>query len=328
MQPFIIPDYLDLIKQPKNVHLHTIALACALTPYMNVVNDTTVNINFKGKLPCVNGFFLHELVPLISKDESLKVFLRTYKAYKEKNSKNYLINKNLSQALFDTKLDLKVKLLPKNFTAFLDIKNLTDHDGDLIEGIFVDIYDKPEPTLFMGALCYKKELDLYCVSHLHISLSDSESLLVDVIKKYKEINSYITPEACEKIKQGESFDIPKSLYTETRSAKYHKHLHAIFNTILYIHHHPETMVEESNTFSNKKSKRLGQEKVYTQRRFIEVGKGFTLPKEYTCGEIGVIGHWRWQPYGALRAFIKHIFIAPHVRNYSKLIHNEEQQLCH
>lgn len=316
MREFILPDYLDRTKISKNESIDAISRICGITKYMRIINETLVKIEFGDKIPEIDGVPLTSFVELISRDESLSIFLRSYKGYLENKGKNYIIEKNLTEALIDTKLDLKVKYLPKNFTAFFDFKNLEDHDGDIIKGVFVDIIETSTHNLCMGFLALNKELNTYTISHLNIPLEDGEESIEKVIKKHKEIVQTISDEDMEKIKNGEFVSNLKSVKKVIEEANYHKHIKAVFNAILYIINSSELLIEEENIFSNKRNKSDGQKKIFTQKKFIVLGKNFSLPREYTCGQVGVKGHFRWQPYGPERSFIKHIYIMPHTRNYS------------
>lgn len=316
MQNFILPDYLDGSKNSKNFNLNTISQLCQITNYMRIINETTVKIEFGDTIPTIEGVPMSEFVSLINKDESLLVFLRSYKGYLESDSKNYLVEKNLTKALLDTKLDLKVKYLPKKFSAFIDFKNLIDQDGDEIQGVFVDIREIPKPNFYMGYLALNKDLNSYTIGHLNIPLYDLEENIETIIKRHKEVHQVLSEEDYLKIKKGQEVEGLKSIKKVYNEANYYNHIKAIFNTILYINNTPELCQEEENIFSDKKSKRETQEKIYTHKKFIKLGKGFELPREYTCGTVGVRGHFRWQPHGPERSLIKHIYIKPHTRNYS------------
>lgn len=316
MQEFILPDYLDRSKISKNENLDVISKLCTITKYMNIINETLIKIEFGDSVPDIDGVPLSEFVPIIHKDESLLVFLRSYKGYLENNGRNYIFEKSLTEALSETKLDLKVKYLPKEFTAFLDFKNLHDQDGDLIKGVFVDIRNTPSHNLCMGFLAYHKELNSHTIGHLNIPLGHPEESIEKIIKNHKEIIQTISDEDMEKIKSGEHINNLKSIKKVIEEANYYKHIKAVFNAILYINNSSEQIAEEKNIFSEKKSKSEAQKKIFTQKIFTVFGKDFTLPREYTCGQVGVKGHFRWQPYGPERSFVKHIYIMPHVRNYS------------
>lgn len=322
MQQFILPDYLDGTKSSKNFHLQSIAMCSRLIDYMQIVDEVKVAIDFGKENPYVNGIPLREFLPFVNQDESMKIFLRTYKAYADRDSGNYLVTKNLSKALSETKLDIKCSFLPKEFTAFLDIKDLYDHDGDHIQGVFIDITQDPIPAVYLACIGLNEELDIYTVSHLNVPLEQDKSLS-EVITKHKEVSSVLTDEQVKKIKDGEILDVIGNMKKEETQADYHQHLHTIFNTILYITHGSENFVVEQNEFSKKVSKQSTQRKIYTPKKFVVLGKNFSLPKEYTCGEVGVSGHWRWQPYGPQRSLIKHIYIKPHTRNYNK----QEESSC-
>lgn len=313
MQNFILPDFLDGTKIPKNKNLEAISKICNITKYMKILNDTLIKIDFGDHVPYIEGVPASDFVEIINKDESLLVFLRAYKEYLEKDSKNFIFEKDLVKALIDTNLDVKVKYLPKNFTAFIDLKNLRDQDGDLIQGIFVDIRTKPTPYLCLGFLALKEELQAYTISHLNIPLENDEDSIEKIIKNYKEVINSFSEEDFEKLKSGEAVSNLNSIKKVLDEANYHSHIKAIFNALIYINN-TEYKIEK-NIFANKKSKKETQEKIYTKKDFIIFGKDFSLPKEYTCGTVGVSGHFRWQPYGPNRSLLKHIFIKPHTRNY-------------
>ncbi|MDB4330455.1 hypothetical protein N9948_01905 [bacterium] len=317
MQQFLLPDYLDRTKVPKDDNLASISLCCALTDYMKIIDENQINIDLGYADPKIDGISLKNLLPYVAKDESLKVFLRTFKAYKENPTKNFIFTKNLSKALEETKLDIKCKFLPKEFTAFLDVKEMYDQDGDHVKGVFVHITQDPLPMMFLGCLCYSSEYKVHTISHLNIPITEPDQPLAEIVKSYDEISSEVDEETIEKLKKGEYVDILNKLDKKVEQAKYHKHLHTIFNCILYIHYSPELCVAQENDFSTKKSKRETQKKIFTPKKFFIMGKDFSFPKEYTCGEVGVSGHMRWQPHGPERSLLKHIYIKPHTRNYNK-----------
>jgi hypothetical protein len=313
MQNFILPDFLDGTKIPKNQNLEAISKICSITSYMKIINDTLIKIDFGDHIPFIDGIPASDFVEIINKDESLLVFLRAYKEYLEKDSKNFIFEKNLVKALVGTNLDVKVKYLPKNFTAFIDLKNLRDQDGDIIQGVFVDIRNKPTSYLCLGFLALKEELKAYTISHLNIPLGDDEDSIEKIIKNHKEIIHSFSEEDFEKLKSGEKVSNLNSIKKVLDEATYHDHIKAIFNALIYVNN-TEFKIERNN-FSSKKSKKEAQEKIYTKKDFIIFGRDYSLPKEFTCGVVGVSGHFRWQPYGPNRSLLKHIFIKPHTRNY-------------
>jgi len=317
MQSFLLPDYLDRSKKSKNGNMEALAMCCALSDYVRIKGNTEMVIEFPiNKEPLVDGFNLKSLMPLISQDESMKVFLRTYKGYKEKPHKNYIIHKNLVKALSETKLDIKSKYLPKEFTAFIDLQGLVDNDGDEIKGVFVDITQEHGGMLYLGIVNYTEAINNFPISHLNIPLDDEKRSIAEVIKDYDQVYSTIRPELLASLntKDGkiENFD---GFYKLIFQAGYHNYIHAILNAILYIHNSPKLCIEQENNFSEKKSKMVAQKNIYTSKKFVVLGKDFSFPKEYSCGEVGVVGHFRWQPYGPNRELVKHIYINPHVRNY-------------
>ena len=319
MQTHLLPDYLDGSKKVKDGYLKALQTFCKITPYLKLKKATQMVVEFPvDKEPLTEeGFNLKDLMPLLNQDESMKVFLRTYKGYAEKPNKNIIIHKNLAEALSKTKLDIKTKYLPKNFTAFLDIKGLEDNDGDTILGTFVDINQDDGWCLNMGILCKARDGVNYPISHINLPLDDSDTSLAEIVQRYKHVYNRLPKEIVEEYKnEGRIVDF-ESFDKVVFQGGYYSHIHTILNCILYITNSPELCVEQENNFSKKKSKRETQLKIYTSKKYIILGKEFTFPKEYTCGEVSVSGHFRWQPYGPSRAYVKHIYIKPHLRNYNQ-----------
>jgi hypothetical protein len=325
MQNFILPDYLDGTKiDSKNINLFNLYLVSQLTPYMRIMSDLQVEIRFeKGEHPEIEGIPLDSLVPIIRHDESMKVFLRALKGYRENPSKNYIFTKDLTTSLKNTKLDVRSKYLPKKFSAFIEMKGLFDHEGEEIKGFFVDIKSDPNHFIYLGFVNFNHNLNSYTISHLNIPLEDSERPLSELIKDYQYVCRGVDKEMLKKWKTGENICGNPIIEEYVQQGEYYDHFHAVFNAIIYITNPQEDMIEESNIFSDKKSKRDTQKKIYTPKNFIILGKNFKNPKEYTCGEIGVSGHWRWQPYGPARSLLKRIFIKPHTRNYNNKLSDTE-----
>lgn len=316
MQPFIIPDYLDGSKEPKEDNLRNLSRYCGLSKYIKSRRAGEMVVEFPSyPEPIVDGINLKDLMPIVSQDESMKVFLRAYKAYQEKPNKNIIIHKELVKALSETKLDIKSKYLPKEFTAFLDLKDLKDNDGDEVKGIFVDIAQEEEWMLYLGIVTYCNSPHPHlAVSHLNIPLDDSDKPISEIVAGYKHIYSTVHPDVFDRYKGGDHQNMG-GLYQLIFEGGYHKFIHAILNAILYIHHSPEQCIEIQNEFATKKSKLEAQKKIYTSKKFIVLGQNFSFPKEYSCGEVSVSGHFRWQPYGPGWSLMKHIYIKPHSRNY-------------
>jgi hypothetical protein len=319
MQELILPDYLDGTRIARdNIHLYNLYLCSHLIKYMNLISDTTIEVKFnEPKIPQVDGINLPDLLPILNHDESLKVFLRAYKGYKENiNSKNYIFTKDLSDSLVKTRLDVKSKFLPKKFSGFILMRGLKDNDGEDIKGFFVDIKSEPNHFLYLGYVGYSEEYRGYTISHLNIPLENPEKPLKDIISQHDHIYRGVPKNIISKLDSNfESFD---NIFEKTvKQGRYYDHFHAILNAIIYISSEQESLEENSNIFSNKKSKKVTQQKIYTPKKFYILGKNFSFPKEYTCGEVHVSGFWRWQPHGPQRSLLKRIFIAPHKRNYNK-----------
>jgi hypothetical protein len=321
MQELILPDYLDGTRIVRdNIHLYNLYLCCHLIKYMHPVNDSLLEIKFDNNIiPQVDGIALPDLVPLLSHDESMKIFLRSYKGYKENiNSKNYIFTKDLTHSLIKTKLDIKSKFLPKKFSGFILMRGLKDNDDEEIKGFFVDIKDEPTHFLYLGYIGYSEKYKGYTVSHLNIPLEDPEKPIKDLIQKHDHIYRGVNSDTLSKIKTEVNLENFNNFFEKTiKQGEYYDHFHALLNAIIYINSEQENLVEDKNVFSTKKSKKQTQQKIYTSKSFYIFGKNFNLPKEYTCGEIQVTGFWRWQPHGPQRSLLKRIFIAPHTRNYNK-----------
>lgn len=321
MQELILPDYLDGTRVARdNIHLYNLYLCCNLINYMNIVSDSAIEIKFPDhEIPKIDGLDISNLVPLLNHDESMKVFLRAYKGYRENtNSKNFIFTKDLTQSLLKTKLDIKSKYLPKNFSGFILMRGLLDNDGEEIKGFFIDIKNDPSHFLYLGFVGFSKEYQGYTVSHLNIPLDDSEKPIKDMISQHDHIYRGIDRETINKINSGSSLKNLDNIFNKTvKQGEYYDHFHAILNAVIYINSEQENSIEEKNIFSNKKSKKETQQKIYTPKSYIYFGKNFNFPKEYNCGEIQVSGFWRWQPHGPQRSLLKRIFIAPHTRNYNQ-----------
>jgi len=310
-QQILIPDILDGTIPVKREDLKSFAHMCRLHKYLEVVSPTQLYVNhdLMGSEVVKDGFDVRKLIPLLNYDSSMKVFLRAYKGYVDKKGGNYLFNKNLTVALANTRLDLKVKYLPKNFTGFFHLPNLRDNEGDIIKGVFIDINDDFGNNLYLGILVENSNKSLL-VAHLNVPLEDKEITVEELIKKHEFVALYASNE-----KEARDGLEPPKFRKTTEQAEYSSHHATIFNAILYIHN-SENLLEKINEFSPKKSKREGQKKVLTQKSFYLVGENFELPKVYTCGEVKVSGHFRWQPYGKGKERKKLIFIDPYKKNYT------------
>jgi len=314
MQQILIPDYLDGSAKTNRVDIQGLSVIASLYEAITEVSDTQLNIN-NLKLKEISekiGIDLFPYINILEKDSSVKTFLRAYKGYRENNGGNYIFSKDLTKALKYTKLDIKLKLLPKKFNGFLHLPNIKDYDGDTVKGVFVHISDRFTPSIFLGVLVENKYTRKLSVSHLNIPLNEKDNTIENIIKKYKHVS--LIPS------EGMSPDNPIFIKVEEQG-KYTSHFKTIFNAIIYIHN-SEKLVERLNEFSPKKSKRLTQKKIYTEKPFYLIGEDFNLPKVYTTSEIKVRGHFRWQPYGANRLKRKLIYIEPYKKELNLTHHSD------
>lgn len=318
MQHFILPDYLDGTKINKeNIHLFNLYLCSQLTDYMKCLSEVQVEIVFdKDENPIVEGFPIANLLPLIRHDESMKVFLRALKGYKENPSKNYIFTKELTNSLKETKLDIKTKYLPDNFSGFIEMKGLLDHEGEEIKGFFIDIQNNDKKFIYMGFISYNRDNRNYNISHLNIPLENNDKSIRELIGEYQYVCRGINKKAVDKVLGGDTLNQDLIFDEKKQRGEYYDHFHAIFNALVYIANPQENMDEDINIFRGKAKKIATQKKIYTPKKFILLGKNFKMPKEYRCGEVGVTGHWRWQPYGPQNSLLKRIFIKPYIRNYT------------
>lgn len=311
MQENILPDYLDGSATTKNEYLKVFKSICRYIQYIKPISPTQMSFDFKN---CFNEEIApEEMLSILDYDASLKVFLRSYYEYRTRPHHNYVFSKEIVNAFADTKLDIKGNYLPKDFTAFMDVRGLKDQDGDDIKGVFVRI-DKEVITLGMLTLssCNKKS---YSVSHFHILVPTGDQTVEDIICQlnYTEVGTNLKNKSVSEITS--ILDSGASLEISKEKAKYHNHIHVILNCILYVTH-SEGLKEELNSFSTKKSKREGEIKNHTQKPYIFVGRDFKVPRVYSDEEINVRGHWRWQPHGPGWSLLKHIYIDPYLKNRS------------
>jgi hypothetical protein len=318
LQPSILPDYLDRSKKSKNDYLNIISINSQLVKYATVVDRVSMDINLGPENPVFDGVSLRQVLPLLSGDESFKIYMKAYKGYLDNKGNNYIVSNSLREALLNTKLDIKCSFLPKNFSAYIQTNNLFDQEGEEIKGVFVDITDKYGPSFYMGFITFNREMKTYSVGHLNIPLEDKDKSIKEIVETYKTVYRGLTPEVYEKLYGNiKGFQKQEDGLAFSTKTKYHDYLHIIFNVILYIHYHNEPFEIKTNNFSSKTSKYVAQTKIYTTKPYILLGENFRKPKEYTCGEVGVSGHFRWQPYGPSKSLLKHIYIKPHTRNYNK-----------
>lgn len=308
MQEIILPDMLDGSVPIKNETLLMIKYICDYAKYITPHSVNSIHIQQPSEKEEIQ---FDDLLSILNRDESLKIFLRSYYEYKTHSHKNYVVAKTLTHAFSQTKIDIKGKYLPKDFTAYFEIRGLKDNDGEEIKGVFTRIANN---SLVVGILTYNPISTGYSVSHFNSDLPKDEESIADKIKSfpYIEIGANLKnktkSEVIDLIREGSTPEIKEFV------PEYHNYIHVIFNCILYVTHCSE-LKDEINTFSTKRSKREWELKQYTKKSYTFVGRNFQVPKSYSAEDILVRGHWRWQPHGPERSLLKHIFIDPYLKNY-------------
>ena len=306
-QENLLCDYLDGSRESKDMGVTALRYMCAYYKYLTIGSDRyhiDLNAAARNNEP-LDPSYINEI---LLKDESAKILLRAYYEYRSHAHKNYVVAGTLTKAFAETKLDIKGRYLPRDFTAFFEIRGLVDDDGDEIKGIFVRI----SQTSILIALVSKNGKD-YAASHFHSEIPKDDETIEDVIGKYSNI---VLGKATKKDTEKFEEMVRRREYTpdiEITPCGYSEHMHIIFNCILYVTHNPE-LEEEINIFSMKRSKREWEQKNCTSKSYIFVGRNFEVPKIYSAENILVRGHWKWQPYGVGRMLLKHIFIDPYVKN--------------
>lgn len=89
----------------------------------------------------------------------------------------------------------------------------------------------------------------------------------------------------------------------------------ILNTIIYITHGCEELESIVNDFSPNKSRRQTEERFYTKKPYLLVGRNFQAPKFYAQSESPVRGHFKWRLCGPEQSELKLIWWNAHSRHY-------------
>jgi hypothetical protein len=292
MQTKILPDLLD----PKHrVKRESLAMLKEICSYHNKLQKVDTNqTGMTGDVPDYVKYILNT-------DNAILNFVVAYSDYMKSEQKNYIISKNLVKALKATKLDVECKHLPKDFTAFIEIPDIEDHDGCPFKGFFVSINDEfGSDKITCGYLLWSPEHNDYLPGHINIEF-DREKTIKECLLKY--------PYVVQSVDKSH-----KSIVSKEYESEFHEYMGVLFNAIVYINNSDDIQLT-SNKFATKKSKAEGQKRIYTPKMFHTVGYNLTLPREYTVDSTTVSGHFRWQPYGPGRTLVKHIYIEPHIRSY-------------
>lgn len=312
-QPFLIPDYFDGTRPYKDIKPINI---CKLLPLCKHMEEQNSSFSYELKKPSLDVVMNNpELVDLwktfqaIAKvDEGFRQLVFSYYLYLKK-PKNYVVSKPLSEALARTKQDIKVKHLPDTFSAYVEIPNIYDEDGDKIIGSFVNIVVNTEGYRFLQ-IAYVSDIEKMISGFLMIPLKKLEEndSLADVING---CSRKVTKPSAD----GKSIVIEEDSFSTLDSGA-----KIIINAVLYITCSNADLVNEINTFDSKPSKYNIQKKIYTPKPYTVVGRNFQMPRissGFKCGEFAVTGHWRWCPCGPGRLQHKWVFIEEYTKNKEK-----------
>jgi len=287
LQNILIPDYLEGTHLPNSYWKSLYFAKCWFEEYCDYADDHII-IKTDDKFSEV-----------IRQDVSLRSFLVAYFFYIKNSGKNYVLGKNLTQALRHTKTDVSCGRLPKNFSGFLFIPTFKDEEGLEVLGAFCNIHNN---VLKIGFI---SQIDTKIIpGFLFLNLEENRivgDLQINNVYHEAFLNSDKKVDYKKSEKSPEWID-----------------LSVLLNAIIYITNSCEELTEEVNQFSNKKSKYATEKKIYTSLPYIRVGFNFHLPHTFSVDSTMVKGHWRFQPCGPERAFIKHIYIEPHTRHYKEI----------
>lgn len=200
------------------------------------------------------------------------------------NPINYVLSNPLTECFKKTKANLTKYSLPEKFNAYIEFDNVRDFAGFDIAGCFVNIVND---LIFVAYFSHKQNgKKIPAVRYNVHAVCTTDCVDLD--------------DACK-----EDLEFSR----------------VIINTILYINSKGASLVNEQNQFSTKRSKRDFEQKQFTPKNWIHVGKDFFtkhLPRgPLTCGAFNVRGHWRWQPCGPGRANHELIYIDPFIKGDGK-----------
>lgn len=285
----ILPDYLDGSKK----HKHIIGLD-ALSYFLNT--------DLIEKNPEDVNDMLVESIRGMTQDKGHQLLYNAYQGYKVKG-KNYVFSKYLSEILQGTASDVVSDFLPKDFSGYIHLPDLVDHDHEKILGLFVQ-FTKEQGKDFM--------IVSYIGEHFHegigrIALSGysfTELKPGQTVKESLEEHPYVEHFG------GENGDITMG------KARYEHYLATTVNAVLYITGIDEETLEEYNEFATKNSKLKKQKQLYTEKPFLHLDHE-KLVREYSVSSTFVKGHFRWQKWGEKYSKIKLIYIKPTVRQYKE-----------
>lgn len=309
-QPILYVDQLDGTAKPQSVAMGVTQLIFNAFYLSNPSIQPVPGDPDKYNLFFNMEIFLRELSPITNNDHrQMKFYLDlieqnqvlqhccfAYATYLTGKPKHYLLSNNLRELLERPALNIKTEMIPPNLNFYMEVKGLVeDFEGDRVLGVFVNtIPQEGIPTLMMAMLVGEGEGKNLIVSHRSVFLDLSQDETVwDSYKKHQFHATYA------------SRNDPKI------AGRYEDEitLRTLLNAVLYIAHGCEPFDELQNIFSTKKKKLAIQQKLYTPKPFIFLGKDVEKLRVVPQGTSYVAPYPRWQRYGPNNSRCKLVMVA-------------------
>lgn len=307
MQLAFLPDYFDGTR-PMKGNLWPIFLKFfKLSSCLIRVTPIGFRISIPNEKIREDPQLAHTFIQTMETDMSMSMLIKTYGDYLVAKGKNYVFTKGLAKALAQTSTNVTSKRMPDSFVGYLEIPGLKDLDGDIILGVFVNIF-KMNGGHYLNC-GFVTDLKRLSVGHLNLEIKKDVSLLKS-IQEY----SYIQRDVVSSAKNG-----ALTIATTDQKHKDYPYVKTLVNAIMYLTSSNADLTHKINNLSTKKSKHDAQSKLYTKQPFIVAGDNFDyeLIRKQLPDNIKVTSHWRWQVCGVGRTEHKWIFINEHLRNAKK-----------
>jgi hypothetical protein len=224
---------------------------------------------------------------LLREDKYSRAFGNIFRTFKNADEKKYcIVSRPLREYLSNIRLDITMDCIPDNFAAYFESSDFHDDDGSTVVCGFVVVSNYPEKEFLIGLVTTipEAELGAYALRTLHIPYFPDRKL-EDVYREHVHEAPIPKHESELLIAEGH-----QKKFSESEA------LRTMINMALYSINPTEKWFEQANEFSKKESKRRGQEKVYTQKPFIELGfKDSEFLRLIVKKEVDP--YWKRQHYG-------------------------------
>ena len=207
---------------------------------------------------------------------------------KDSLRKNYIFSKPLTSALASTKIDKDINVINKMKSFYFEMPGITFGNYNILGVVGFSTIENNQ--LFLRVTAFYLNNGEIRIDHTSLPLSKLSSLT-------SEFNYAV----------------------DTNSQEINEPLmwNAILNGIIYIYNNSEEMLEKLNQFSESNIKRKKETKLYTSKSYVNLGLNAQFLKLLLESEIGVRGHFRWQPCGTGRKDFRLIYVRPHARLIDK-----------